>query len=993
MISPKADPKIQILLLEDVPADADLVRRALQQAQIAAQIRLVDRKEEYAKALEALRPDLVLADHASPSFRSVEALEMARAVYPDIPFIFVSGAVGEETALEAVKKGATDYVLKDHLVRLGPAVWRALEDASHRREKERAEETLRRIVANSLDAVIMMDWRGIITGWNPQSERLFGWTSVEAVGRTVEDLIIPERMRAAHRIGLGRYLSVGEGPILGRRVEFQALHRDGHELAVELTVTPIIREEGPSFSAFIRDLTATRRQAARVAVEHAVAKILAEEVQPDAALVRVLEAIGRGLEWDLSCYWKVDRSLEALVFQDAWSIEPSGTSEFVKGSAGQPLKRGTCLAGRAWESGASVWSGNVVADGTLARSAAAKAAGFECAYAFPIRDADDVVGVIEGFTRRKNPADPELEDALEAMGRQIGQFLRRQRGEEAVRMKANQLRLIADSLPSLVSYVDRDWRYLFANQAYRDWFGIDPDEIQGKHAREVLGEEAFRSIQPYAQRALRGERVEYEALVPFKSGGSKWVATNYVPDVGKDGTIAGAFVLATDISGRKRREESTQFLSEATKLLGSTLDVESTLSTLARLAVPRIADWCSIFTRTDTGTRPLAVAHKDPAKVREVEALMERYPPSPEQSFGNPNVMRTGKSEFYPVVTDELLVGAARSPEHLRTLRSLGLKSGMTVPIIVGGTVIATMTLVFSDSGRHYTTEDLAFAEELARRAALAFENARLYADVKRESAERQRALEELRDLNEHLEHRVLERTAELEEITRELDAFAATVAHDLRSPLRIMRGFSEMLIEDYAGKVLDSAGQEYARKIDRASERMSTLVDDLLSYSRLARQDVPIHSVDLGEAIDQVLRDMSDQIRESKAEVVVERPLGRVLGHGGLLGQVLANLISNALKFVAPETTPRVVLRTTAEADGWMRLWIEDNGIGIAQEHRDRIFGVFERLHTPDRYPGTGLGLAIVRRAIERMGGEAGVESAPGAGSRFWIRLFSAAS
>ncbi len=662
MISPKTDPTIQILLLEDVPADAELVRRALQRAQIPAQIRLVDRKEEYARALEALRPDLVLADHASPSFRSVEALEMARAVYPDIPFIFVSGGLGEETAVEAVKKGATDYVLKDHLVRLGPAVRRALEEASHRREKTQAEEILRLIVANSLDAVIMMDWRGIITGWNPQSERIFGWTSEEAVGRALADVIIPERMRAAHRTGLERYLAVGEGPILGRRVEFPAIHRDGHELEIELTVTPILQEEGPTFSAFIRDLSATRRQAARVAVEHAVAKILAEEVRADVALVRVLEAIGRGLEWDLSCYWKVDRSSESLVFHHSWSRDPAGSATFVNEWGDLKLSRGACLAGRAWEAGVPVWIADVAADGGLARCAGAKAAGFECAFAFPIRDSDEVVGVIEGFTRRKGAADPELQEALAAMGRQIGQFLRRQRGEEAVRTTANQLRLIADALPSLVSYVDRDWRYLFVNQAYREWFGVEPADVLGKHAREILGEEAFRSIQPYAQRALQGERVEYEALVPFKSGGAKWVSTNYVPDVGKDGAIAGAFVLATDVSGRKRREESTQFLSEATKLLGSTLDVETTLSNLARLAVPRIADWCSIFTRTDAGTRPLVVAHKDPARVREVEELMERFPPSPEQSFGNPNVMRTGKSEFYPEVTDELLVGGPGVP-------------------------------------------------------------------------------------------------------------------------------------------------------------------------------------------------------------------------------------------------------------------------------------------------------------------------------------------
>ncbi len=988
MILPKIDPKIQILLLEDDPDDADLVSKALERAKISAQIRRVDRKDQYVKALGTLRPDVVLADHAVPSFGSVEALELARAAYPDIPFIFVSGAVGEETAVEAVKEGATDYVLKDHLIRLGPAVRRAVDEAGSRREKRRSEEALRLIVSNSLDAVIMMDPRGLVTGWNPQSERLFGWKSEEAVGRSLADLIIPERLREAHRKGLARYLAVGEGPILGRRVEFPAMHRDGHEIAVELTVTPILQEEGPSFCAFIRDVSGVRRQAARVAVEHAVAKILAEAVQADAALVDVLEAVGRGLEWDLTCSWKVDRSTGTLVFQHAWSRDPAATAEFVDACRRLKLSRGTCLAGRAWEAGTPLWIGNVGTETTLVRGAEAKAAGFECAFAFPIRDSDEVVGVIEGFSRQKSAADPELQDALDAMGRQIGQFLRRQRGEEAIRAGANQLRLIADAMPSRISYVDCERRYVFVNRAYEEGFGCGSADLLGKHLWEVLGDAAYEVLRPYAERALRGERVEYEALFPFKVGGARWMSTSYVPDVRPDGTIAGFFVLATDITARKRSEESTQFLSEATQLLASSLDYQTTLSNLARLAVPRIADWCSIFTRTEEGVHPLVVAHKDPARVRDVEELLKQFPPSPEQKFGATNVIRTGKSEFYPVVTDELLVSAARGPEHLRKLRALGLKSGMTVPMVVGGTAVAALTLAFSDSERSYTAEDLAFAEELARRAALAIENARLYDDVKRESAERQRALEELRYLNEHLEHRVLERTAELEEITRELDAFAATVAHDLRAPLRVMRGFSQMLIEDYAGKILDSVGQEFARKIDRASERMGRLVDDLLSYSRLARQDVPIRSVELEESVDQVLRDMADQIRESKAEIVVERPLGRVFGHGGLLAQVLANLIANALKFVEPGIDPRVSIRTTPEEDGSVKLWIEDNGIGIASEHQDRIFAVFERLHTADRYPGTGLGLAIVRRATERMGGEVGVESAPGMGSKFWIRL-----
>src|SRR5262249_55371663 len=132
---------VQILLLEDVPADADLVQQALRSAGVSADIRLVDQRDEYLRALDQLRPDIILADHALPEFKNADALQLARERYPDVPFIFVSGAVGEELAVEAIKEGATDYVLKDHLLRLGPAVRRALGESNERRERLRSEET------------------------------------------------------------------------------------------------------------------------------------------------------------------------------------------------------------------------------------------------------------------------------------------------------------------------------------------------------------------------------------------------------------------------------------------------------------------------------------------------------------------------------------------------------------------------------------------------------------------------------------------------------------------------------------------------------------------------------------------------------------------------------------------------------------------------------------------------------------------------------------
>jgi signal transduction histidine kinase len=249
---------------------------------------------------------------------------------------------------------------------------------------------------------------------------------------------------------------------------------------------------------------------------------------------------------------------------------------------------------------------------------------------------------------------------------------------------------------------------------------------------------------------------------------------------------------------------------------------------------------------------------------------------------------------------------------------------------------------------------------------------------------------EQIRQQGERL--RILElreqerKFSDLEEVKRELDGFAYTVAHDLRSPLRAMTGFSEALLEEYSNK-LDPTGQDYARRIHESARRMDGLIQDLLAYSRLSRGDIVLQPVDLGAILQEILAQMSPELKERRACVSLAEPLPRVTAHPVLLNQILTNLLSNAIKFISPGVDPQVRIRAERSADA-VRLWVEDNGIGIAAEHHERIFRVFERLHLQERYPGTGIGLAIVRRAVERLHGQAGVESELGKGSRFWISL-----
>lgn len=250
----------------------------------------------------------------------------------------------------------------------------------------------------------------------------------------------------------------------------------------------------------------------------------------------------------------------------------------------------------------------------------------------------------------------------------------------------------------------------------------------------------------------------------------------------------------------------------------------------------------------------------------------------------------------------------------------------------------------------------------------------------------RRQAEEQVKQLNRDLEKLVEERTRRLEQTVDDLDAFAYTVSHDLRAPLRGIEGFARILRDEHAEQ-LGERGRAYATRIYMAAERMDQLIQDLLAYSRLSRVDLDLKTVELETVIDQVLADHAAMISAEQATVVVERPMPAVRGARAVLIQIVANLLTNALKFVPRGRKPHVILRTQTRGER-VCLYVEDEGIGIEDEFRSRIFNVFERLHGQEHYTGTGIGLAIVRKAAERLGGAAGVDPRDGGGSRFWVEL-----
>ena len=491
--------------------------------------------------------------------------------------------------------------------------------------------------------------------------------------------------------------------------------------------------------------------------------------------------------------------------------------------------------------------------------------------------------------------------------------------------------LLLEMTPVLLS--DPENRILYWNRAAEVMYGFTGEQALGKLSHELLATQFPEPLERILERLRAGGPWQGEVCHVRSDGKKINVATEWIALLDERGVLEAIIQVNTEITGRKQAEAA---------LVGTTARFDAIITSAMDAII-------SVDARQQ----------------------IVLFNPAAEQMFGLESKAALGQS------LDRFIPERFRKA-HRRHVEEFGETGASSRRMGALGTI----------SGVRANGEEFPIEASISH---VEVEGEQLFTVILRDITQRERDEEALRQAQaelaahaENLEHIVARRTAQLRESIAELEAFSYSLSHDLRAPLRAINSFTQIFLEDY-GATLTPDGKELLSRAQAAAGRMERLMQDVLAFSRVVRQPIELKPVDLEKL---VLDIVVERPELQAADIRLEGPLLPMLGHEASVIQCLTNLLSNAVKFVEKGVKPRVRLSTERVGNN-VRLWVTDNGIGIPPEAQRKVFEIFQRLSS--NYEGSGIGLAIVKKAIDRMGGRAGVDSEPGKGSRFWIELKAA--
>jgi len=880
----------------------------------------------------------------------------------------------------------------------GLAVSRVITETAHTRA-EKTEEALHdsqarmaSIINSAMDAMISIDNSQRIMLFNPAAERMFGYTTDEIMGKLL-DVLIPELYRAKHQ---KQVESFGQTGITNRHMsgylEVMGVKKNGDEFSIDASISQIHIKEGKLFTAILRDIT--QRKQAESDLQKIYDELELQFQQRTVALSQTTALLETMLEY----------VPDQIYFKDA-------NSRFIKNSKAQAKALGlsdpSLIAGKTdfdffphaqrsfdeeqeiirtgkslvdfeervvWPDGKETWVSTTKV---------------------PLRNHDGQIsgtfGISRDITERKRAEESlrkakdelearvaeqtaELREANEQLQLELSE--RKQTEEALMHSQARVTGIINSAMDAIIS-IDISQHIVFFNPAAEVMFGCDQAFALGQPIENFLPER-FRAshsqhIQHFSDTGVTSRAMgKLGTIYGLRFNGEEFPIEASISQTRATGHELYTVILR-DVTERKKAEDRQKFLASASRALAASLDYETTLTTVAQLAVPKIADWCTVYlVASDGSIEQVALTHAKPEKIKWARELQQRYPPNPNAPRGVAQVIRSGQAEFMSEIPAEMLEPLKKDPEMSKLLDELQLTGSMTVPLTSHGQILGAISLVSAESRIHFTSFDLELAEELARRVALALENVRLYRNAQQ--------------LNETLEQRIAERTAQLEAANKELEAFSYSVSHDLRSPLRGIDGWSLALLEDYGG-LLDEQGQAHIQRVRAETQRMGELIDDLLKLSRITRSEMNKKKVNLSAIAETVTaRLQGTKPKDRQVEFSIQKGL-TAMCDPKLLAVVLTNLLDNAFKFTSKKKDAHIEFGQTV-IQGDRAFFVRDNGAGFDMNYANKLFGAFQRMHRTSEFPGTGVGLATVQRIIHRHGGNIWASSEVDQGATFYFTL-----
>lgn len=838
------------------------------------------------------------------------------------------------------------------------------------------EELFRLVVEEARDfAIFVLDRDGIIISWNEGSERIFGWSEAEIVGKHFAILFVPaDREHGIPETELQCARETGRGPDTRWHIR-----NDGRLFFSDGVTMPLRDESGTiiGYSKIARDITDRQLTERRLAAQLALTNLLNTDDPFDVVARRVMQAICENLNWDVGALWRVVEDAGELQQVDLWAAAdvPPGATKAV--TSLRVLKRGHGLPGRVWELGTPAWLSPIGADPSIPRAAALRQFGVVAAFAFPITYQGRILGVMEFFSREAREPDQALMPVMQLIGAQIGDYFERRRTTEALRMSEERYRVISETAQDAIFTIDSDSRVLFVNAAVERMFGYKPEELVGKTLDTIMPERLRESHRRGIQRYLRTREkhipwtgVELPAL--HRDGHEFPVELTFGEFADDSGTRFSGF--ARDISERNRARAELQRLLEQEKAaraeaekaraeLERRTDEEVSFRHLASALSGAVEMEDVLFEITSRAT---LVTRADGVYVeRIINSDMQVEVVS---AFGRSTPARGTKVDYPGSLTEEIL--KARVPVVMTDMRRFGPSMApylaercpdcevLITPLVADDQPLGALVLLNSRaSGRHFGDEEMGRAKTLGDLASLALRRVRL--------------MEDERSAKEKAEAAV-----------RVRDETLGIVSHDLRNPLTTI-GLSADLLADAPAK----EKREHIDTIRNAAKMMQRLIQDLLDVARVESGRLSVHKTLFDPA--QVARaacDANKPLAEAKRLSLVCEvdELPELCADRDRLHQVFSNLIGNAIKFT-PSGGQIQVRGFTRGKD--VVFHVGDSGPGIPDSDLKSVFKPYWQAKKT-AHMGAGLGLAIVRGIIDAHAGTVSAENVPGGGAMFTFTI-----